>query len=1331
MLAEIKRDDSSDSFFSEKIYWLNQLSGELPETAIITDYLRPESYGKKNRSVRFDFSRQCSQAVISFSKASYSSVYVFLLAAVYILLEKYTNNSDLIVGIPVCQEANFKPVANKVLPLRTRIAKDLTFEDALLQVRDRVVSAYIHPNYPVDKLFPLLGVPQYQNRCPIFDIVVLLENIHVDDETLDLNNDLTFSFEVNGNCISGKIDYSDSLFRDDLIRAIAKHYVNIVECIVEHPGIKLSDIAFLKEKDRQQLLRDFNPSRGTYPIEHTIDELFEKQVERTPDHIVAVWENTRLTYRALNAKANQLAGFLKHLGLEPGEFVGILKDRDINFLIAILAIYKAGAAYVPIDSTYPADRIKYMLSNSEVSCLLTDSLALKRWDNFTERPSKLKHVICLDVNSDGSGKSGLGPIGLFDQRDFDQLSQKNLSGARRSANPAYMLYTSGSTGWPKGAIIRHDGAINHIYAQLDALEVNKELNFLQSAPASSDISVWQFLAPLLTGGKTVIASTETVCSPDKLFELIKAEKIALVELVPVVLKGLIDYVAQLSVDQRSLPDLTLMMVTGEYVPVELINQWLSIYPSIKVANAYGPTEAADDIAQFITDKPLPKNQRTVPIGQPLANLRLYILDAQMQLVPIGAPGEICVSGIGVGNGYWKNEAKTCLSFVPNPFSSRGQSSSADSRDLIYKTGDLGRWLPDGNLEFLGRIDNQVKIRGFRIELGEIEALLSQYPSVQDAVAIVREDSPGNQSLVAYIVKSADNQLSRGDENTPNALAGAANHNLSSQLRDFLKQKLPDPMVPSAFIPLERLPLTPSGKVDRRALPQPEQTRPKSERPYTAPSTAIEKAIAEIWQQILGIERVSLDDSFFELGGHSLLITQLFTRLRNTFEVNITLRSLFDLPTIADIAQEIKRIQQTPTDHSPDEEQAIDFEAEAVLDSTIQPEGLPQRGLSHRLSFAPAAIFLTGSTGFLGSFLLYELLKQTRADIYCLVRSSDIESGGQKIQHKLESYLLWDDAFRSRIIPVVGDLSQPLLGLSEPQFETLAAQLDMIYHSGARVNSMSPYQTFRVPNVLGTQEVLRLACQSKVKPFHFVSSTGVVSSGQADAGSIQEDSRLDAADMPSSGYAQSKRVAEKLVTIARDRGLPVCIYRPGFVTGHSQKGLCNTDDIIYRMIKGCIQIKSIPNLEVNLDLNPCDYVSQAIVYLSNQVESWGKVFHLVNPQPLSMGDIFQYVHSLGYPIEFVDYRQWRTQLVNEGNSPDNALYPLIPIFAGQEPVSLEEGGVKTPENPTMGSPTYQQAVQPFDASNTLTGLANSAIVCPTLDNALLDTYFSYLIQSGFL
>lgn len=953
-----------ENLFTNKIYWLNQLRGELPETNIITDYLRPEVFQGRNKAISFELSDKSSQAVIQLSNSSYLSIYLLLVTSLEILLQKYTGNNDSIIGIPSYQSvAKDSRVVNDVLPLRLNVNNEFTVKDLLLQVKENVISAYTHQNYPLDELLELLNIPQShrllratnteptvtvgKNRCSIYDIVILLDNIHDRNCSVDLNNDLTVSFEVDGSVIKGEIEYSQSLFKDDAIATFIKQYINVIESVILNLNCQVSQLDLLPESEQELLLQEFNDNAKYYPVDKTISDLFVEQVEQSPDDIAIVYKQDKLTYQELNNQANKLAEFLSHSGVKPGDFVGIFQARSPIFLVSILAILKVGGAYVPLDCTYPPERIKYMLTNSEVKILLTQSSLLNRFADDLANYQDLKHIICLDSNNSIDNK--LGSINLYSLENINQFTLENIKNIKQinqGRDRAYMIYTSGSTGLPKGAIIRHDGAINHIYAQFDALDLQPGFSFLQSAPASSDISVWQFLAPILIGGKTVIADKETICNPEQLFKLIKSEKLTLVELVPVVLRSLLDYISQLPIQERLLPDLECMMITGEYVAVELVNCWLSLYPTIKVANAYGPTETADDITQYIITEPLPVNQKTVPIGQPLANLNLYILDQQMQLQPLGVPGEICVSGIGVGDGYWRNKEKTKASFVENPFINSQQSFSDNNHDLIYKTGDLGRWLPSGNIEFLGRIDHQVKIRGFRIELGEIEALLAQHPAVEYAVVILREDIPGDKRLIAYIASDLKN-------NIPNEL--------STTLRNFLKEKLPEHSIPNAFILLDALPLTPSGKVDRRGLPAPDLSLGNREQTDIAPRTPTEEVITGVWTQVLKSQSKSVNDNFFEQGGHSLLATQLISRLRHIFQIELPLRHVFEFPTVAELAQAVESMKQSQQGlQTP---QIVPVARDGNLPLSFAQEGLwfiHQLNPHQPIYNAPAALRLTGS-----------------------------------------------------------------------------------------------------------------------------------------------------------------------------------------------------------------------------------------------------------------------------------------------------------------------------------------------------------------------------------
>ena len=548
----------------------------------------------------------------------------------------------------------------------------------------------------------------------------------------------------------------------------------------------------------------------------------------------------------------------------------------------------------------------------------------------------------------------------------------------------------------------------------------------------------------------------------------------------------------------------------------------------------------------------------------------------------------------------------------------------------------------------------------------------------------------------------------------NSLKAKATANLVPQLRSLLKEKLPEYMVPSAFVLIDTLPLTPNGKVDRRALPAPNRFRPILREEFVAPQTLVEERLAEIWVQVLGIEPVGIHDNFFELGGHSLLTVQLLSRVRETFYVDLPLLCLFKAPTVAGLAQAISLAQRSGPLTTIDNTNVTNLSAEAILDPTICPASLP--------SFTvPKHIFLTGATGFIGAFLLHELLQHSQASIHCLVRSSSSEEGLQKIKSNMKRYFLWNEELRSRVIPVPGDLAQPFLGLSEQQFHQLASEFDVIYHNGAFVNLIYPYSALRAANVLGTQEVLRLASQIKVKPVHFISTLDVFQShSYSEMEVITEQNELAYWQGISDGYAQSKWVAEKLVMAARDRGIPVCIYRLGMIAGHSQTGAYKTDDLVCRMIKGFIQLGSAPDLELSLNLTPVDYVSSAIVHLSKQKESLGKAFHLVNSYPLYLSKLVSALQEIGYSINQITYEKWQAELLNINSLQENALSPLVSLFTEK----ISEKQLSYLETSSLTS-------QAFSCQNTTDGLVGTSICCPVIDTKLLGNYFSYFTRSGFL
>ena len=887
-------------------YWKQQLGDNPLILNLPTDYLRPNKLTYRGATESFVLSGSLTKGIKNLSQKEGVTLFMTLIAAFKLLLHRYSVQDEIVVGTPIANR-NHQEIENLIgffvntLVLRTKFEQNASFKDLLQQVKETTLGAYSHQDLPFEQLVEELKPKRHLNRNPLFDVMFTLQNTpeselilpelilsSMEEESRTTIFDLSLDmFESEGQ-LAGELEYSIDLFKPETIQRMLGHFQVLLEAVVTQPNASISELPLLTKGEKQQLLFDWNNNRAQYPVDKCISELFEQQVAKTPNAIAAVFENRQLTYRELNQQANQLARLLQNLGIRSGEFVGIYQQRNIDFLVAILAVLKAGAVYLPLDNSYPLERIQYTISDSQVRCLLTDAEDIDRLLAVSEFDSHLEYLVSLDNKPTIPTK-----ISIYDIQDWQSLATENLNleTTIAGADPAYIIYTSGSTGKPKGTIIRHGGAINHIYAQYDALNLGADLTFLQSAPASSDISVWQFLAPVLVGGKTVIIDTETVCNPDNLLKVIQQENITLTELVPIVLRGLINYLSELSQQERKLPSLQWMMVTGETIPVDLVNSWLNLYPTIPVVNAYGPSEASDDITQAIIDRPLPKDQTTVSIGKPLANLNLYILDSNLNLVPIGVPGEICVSGYGVGMGYWHNAEKTKRSFIPNPLPETAKPLPGVKTDLLYKTGDLGKWLPalkdtpsdNGSIEYLGRIDNQVKIRGFRIELGEIEAQLQQHSIIRDCVVIAQEDSQGEKRLVAYYI--ATEQLD------------------SKQLREYLKPKLPDHMIPSAWMQLEEFPLTPNGKCDRNSLPIPDLTVASND--YLAPRNSQEAILVSIWQEVLNIDRVGIDDNFFDLGGHSLLATQVVSKIRQSLSIELPLRCLFEYPTVAELATQLK------------------------------------------------------------------------------------------------------------------------------------------------------------------------------------------------------------------------------------------------------------------------------------------------------------------------------------------------------------------------------------------------------------------------------------------
>ncbi|MGL5076799.1 MAG: thioester reductase domain-containing protein, partial [Waterburya sp.] len=1119
-------------------------------------------------------------------------------------------------------------------------------------------------------------------------------------------------------------------------------------------------LTILDRQQRHQLLVEFNDNQTNYPQDKCIHQLFEAQVTKTPNNIAVVSESEQLTYSELNQKADILANYLKQTGVKPETLVALYLDRSHLSIIGLLGILKAGAAYLPLDPALPTEGLTFRLQDAGVSILLTQRSLLFKI------PSSTQEIICLDtdwetiehqalhhhemVKVDGVTER-LGDEENFYSRQLEIIPQQYTTENQNNShnkpdNLVYAIYTSGSTGTPKAVAIEHRQLVNYVYSIIDRLNISPGASFATVSTFAADLGNTMLFPALCTGGCLHIIDQETASDPQAFSNYCQSHPIDYLKIVPSHLSVLLYQVSgenhakaqrrkgeqsKINCDEDKLvKDFSSkvdflprkqLILGGEASNWELIAKIQQHKPNCQIINHYGPTETTVGVLTYHIESEI-NHKSTVPIGKPLPNTQVYILDEQLQPVPLGVPGELYIGGAQVSRGYLNRPELTNQRFISNPFTVNSNnhpqvtksSCLTVSQSRLYKTGDLARYLPDGNIEFLGRIDRQVKIRGFRLELGEIESKLQQHPGIQSVVVTANEESLDNKRLVAYVVINPQFRLRHQNQDAA----------IASELRSFCIDQFPDYMIPSAFVILKALPLTANGKIDYQALPTPEQNRPELQQVYLAPRSPLEKQLEKIWAEVLGLESIGIHDNFFELGGHSLLITQLLAKVRNVFNVELPLKDLFNNPTIADLAErlgdkETRGLGDKETGGQGDwvtrglgdKETGINLDFEVVLDSDIVPGNN-----SLNISTTPKGILLTGATGFLGAFLLRELLQQTSADIYCLIRAENNNQAQEKIENKLKSYLLWDISVKKRIIPVVGDLSQPLLGLSRDRFNAIAKSVDVIYHNGAWVNFTYPYSQLKAANVLGTQEVLRLAVTSKVKPVHFISTIGVVGAADRQLETIEEDTPINHSENIEDGYTQSKWVAEKIVTLGRDRGIPVSIYRPGRISGHSKTGVCNPDDHTFRMIRGCIQLGSVPQDDSMVNLTPVDYAVAAIAHLSSQATSLGKTFHIFNPQPTPWEEVVNSVISLGYPLKQIDYQQWRKQLLTAvEKSPDNALFPLISTFTESETNSNPEAEID----------------RQLDNQNTISGLAETSINCPPCDRKLLSTYFSYLIRNGFL
>jgi amino acid adenylation domain-containing protein len=803
-----------------------------------------------------------SEALGAFSRQEGVTLYMTLLTAFQTLLYRYTGQDDIVVGSPIAgrNRVEIEELIGffvNTLVLRTDLSGNPTFRQLLGRVREVCLGAYAHQDHqdlPFEKLVEELQPERNLRYSPLFQVMFILQNaprsaLQLPGLTLSplevysgtAKFDLTLSLVEEPEGLRGTLEYDTALFDAATITRMAGHYRTILEGVVANPDLRITELPMLTAAERHQLLVEWNDTQADYPRDKCIHHLFEKQVERTPDATALVFEDRQMTYGELNRRANQLAHHLQTLGVGPDVLVGIFVERSLEMMVALLGVLKAGGAYVPLDPAFPNERLTLMLEDAQVAVLLTQE------DLIAILPETHGTVFCLD-------------------RDWERVAQQPESEPISEVSAdhlTYVIYTSGSTGKPKGVQISHRALVNFLFSMMKEPGLTEQDVLLAVTTLSSDIAMLELFLPIITGARVVIVSSENALDGDRLLSRLTASGATVMQATPATWRLLLGTAWEGG-------DRLKILCGGEALPRDLATQLLERCASLW--NMYGPTETTI----WSTVNKVDDEKGPIFIGFPIANTQVYILDRYLHPVPVGVPGELHIGGDGLARGYLNRPELTAERFIANPF-----SDVSGSR--LYKTGDLAKYLPDGSIEVLGRLDFQVKVRGFRIELGEIEAALEQNPKVRQAVTLVREDVPGDKQLVAYLIAN--------DHQTPKI----------DILRNFLKEKLPDYMVPASFVMMEQMPLTPNGKVDRKALPLPTGLRPDLDLAYVAPRNDLEQTISAIWQEVLKIEKIGIKDNFFDLGGHYLLAAQLFTKMKIKIGVNLPLAILFQAPTIEQLA----------------------------------------------------------------------------------------------------------------------------------------------------------------------------------------------------------------------------------------------------------------------------------------------------------------------------------------------------------------------------------------------------------------------------------------------
>ena len=1095
------------------------------------------------------------------------------------------------------------------LPLRIRL-QDVSAIELVRQTHRELVELLAHEQASLSSAQRCSGIPA---SAPLFTALINyrhdagvpktggfgLEGIEVVASRSLTNYPIVLSIDDRGSDFALTAQTRRSVDPRRLIGYLQTAMQSLLDALEQLPQSPALELNVLPVEE-QTRIATFNATARPDVHEALVHKLFEARVRRAPTNLAVVYSDRSLTYAELNLQANRLARYLRAEGVCAGTLVGVCVERVPEMVIALLATLKAGAAYVPLDPKYPTERLQHMLADARPQIVLTYR-SLQGMLPTTARIIPIEPTL-----------QALAEVPADDMTPVQIVCSPH--------DPVYVIYTSGSTGRPKGTVMSHRAMVNLLGWHREDPYLGRPARVLQFASLSFDVAFQETFSTLCTGGTLVLLDEWIRRDAQALMKLLRQQSIERMFVPPLLLQSLAEYFCTTGIAPAGIQD---VITAGEQLRVSpQIVRLFEHCAGARLHNHYGPTET-HVVTALTLDGP-PQRWPTLPsIGRPIANTQIHVLNGQGRPAPIGVVGEVYIAGANVALGYLNRDELTNQRFVPD--------LDPSSKRRMYKSGDLGYWRGDGTIEYLGRNDDQIKIRGFRVEPGEIEAQLARHEGVNEVAVAAHPDAAGQQRLVAYIVA---HPRSEGRSNFVNSL------------REHLKTLVPEHMLPSAFVMLQHLPLSPNGKLDRRALPAPEMNL-NSSRTYQPPQGEIEKSIARIWREVLQLDRLGRNDDFFELGGHSLLVLRMLLKINHSMNLSLSVADIYQNPTVQTLARRIEHGGGVPEE--------VDLSREAVL----EPYNVVCAASRH---IPERHVLLTGATGFVGRFVLAELLHRTPATVHCLVRGRSEQEAATRLRATLAHWDLWHEKFQHRIVAVPGDLRQARLGIGAANYDALERNVDSIYHCGTSMNHLETYAMAKAANVDSAKEVLALATQGRSKLINYVSTTAVFSNFTPGIQRVVDETTpiVNERHSAASGYLASKWVAEHMFLTAHERGIPCNVFRVGLVWADTKRGRFDERQWVYRLLKTAllsgmgIRTHQLPMIPV-----PVDHVAAAITHLAGSHPNGGGIFHICG-QELRIGGLFEACnHVLGASLDLLPHYDWICEL-KRLHEAGEAL-PAIPLM----------------------------------------------------------------------